>query len=224
MVLRWLSCVCACGGAVQAGTAEFVEMRVYNPHKQAADHDPNGTFIRRWLPELRNVPNQYVHEPARMPLATQRAVGCVIGRGPTAAYPPPIVAHKEAYDRAKHRLMEAREAMGFQSAAARKRRPAERDCHDIGEMLRRSVAARTGAAEPANQQTTGSDVAAEPGDASGAARGPRSDEVDEEETHGDARARLSALGFPPELISRALSAFPTDVNRAADWILQAEAW
>jgi deoxyribodipyrimidine photo-lyase len=34
---------------MQAGTAEFVEMRVYNPQKQAQDQDPDGVFIRQWV-------------------------------------------------------------------------------------------------------------------------------------------------------------------------------
>ena len=193
---------------MQAGTAEFVEMRVYNPTKQAADHDPKGAFIRRWLPELRHVPLQFLHEPSRMPLATQREIACVIGTAPCASYPLPIVAHKEAYDRAKHQLMQAREAMGFPGATTRKRPSPQRGCHDIGQMLR-DVAARTAPSVP----PVGDEAAT--GNATGSAG---SEEL------VDARARLSALGFPPELISRALSAFPTDVNRAADWILQAEAW
>lgn len=202
---------------MQAGTAEFVEMRVYNPTKQAIDQDPKGVFIRQWLPELRHVPLQFVHEPSRMPPVTQREVGCVIGTAPGASYPPPVVEHKEAYDRAKLRLVEAREAMGFPRAATRKKRAAERDCHDIGDMLR-NVAARTTADEP-NQQTANAETSC--------ANTPEA----RAHTHGaegtqevDARARLSALGFPLELISRALSAYPTDVNRAADWILQAKDW
>ena len=47
-----------CQMQMQAGCAEFVEMRVYNPIKQATEQDPEGTFIREWLPELRGVPLQ----------------------------------------------------------------------------------------------------------------------------------------------------------------------
>jgi deoxyribodipyrimidine photolyase len=59
-------------------------------------HDPDGVYIRRWLPELRLVPTEYVHEPWKMPLDVQRAAGCVIG----ANYPPPIVDHATAKEHA----------------------------------------------------------------------------------------------------------------------------
>ena len=38
---------------MQAGTAEFIEMRVYNPAKQVQDHDPEGLFIRKWCAHSR---------------------------------------------------------------------------------------------------------------------------------------------------------------------------
>ena len=89
-----------CQMQMQAGTAEFVEMRVYNPIKQAQEQDPEGTFIRKWLPELRAVPLKYLHEPSRMPKAVQREASCVIGTD----YPRPVVEHQPAYERAKHKL------------------------------------------------------------------------------------------------------------------------
>ena len=101
-----------CQMQMQAGCAEYVEMRVYNPIKQAAEQDPKGAFIREWLPELRTVPLQYLHEPGRMPKAVQREVGCVLG----VDYPRPIVEHQPAYERAKHALQERRNAMGWAPA------------------------------------------------------------------------------------------------------------
>jgi deoxyribodipyrimidine photo-lyase len=38
-------------------------IRIYNPMKQALEHDPNGAFVRRWCPELRDVPDVFLHEP-----------------------------------------------------------------------------------------------------------------------------------------------------------------
>jgi deoxyribodipyrimidine photo-lyase len=59
-------------------TAEYMELRVSNPIKQAKDQDPNdGTFIRKWLPELRVVP-RYSSEPHKMPAALQRQKLCVL--------------------------------------------------------------------------------------------------------------------------------------------------
>jgi len=46
----------------------------------------------------------------------------------------------------------------------------------------------------------------------------------DEDANVDNAARLCALGFPPALVRRALLAYPHDLNRAADWILQADEW
>jgi len=61
--------------------------RMYNPALHQARFDPQGTYVRRWLPELAGVPDARLAEPWTMTAAEQRAAGCVIGRG----YPAPIV-------------------------------------------------------------------------------------------------------------------------------------
>jgi deoxyribodipyrimidine photo-lyase len=66
--------------------------RMYNPARQHERHDPDGTYVRRYVPELRDVPDRYLAEPWAMPEDEQRACGCVIGRD----YPEPIVDHAEA--------------------------------------------------------------------------------------------------------------------------------
>ena len=57
---------------MQAGTTGINAMRVYNVTKQGRDQDPNGVFIRKYVPELRNVPNEYIHEPSNMPVSVQK--------------------------------------------------------------------------------------------------------------------------------------------------------
>ena len=49
------------------GTDASPYFRVFNPVKQGQDHDPDGDYIRRWVPELRDVPGRAVHEPWKLP-------------------------------------------------------------------------------------------------------------------------------------------------------------
>ena len=48
---------------MQSGVTGMNSIRIYNPMKQALEHDPNGAFVRRWCPELRDVPDVFLHEP-----------------------------------------------------------------------------------------------------------------------------------------------------------------
>jgi deoxyribodipyrimidine photo-lyase len=75
-------------------------VRIYSPIKQVKDHDPQGIFIRRYVPELAAVPDEYLAEPHKMPWTAQRKSGCIIGE----RYPPPIVEHTAAYRKARARM------------------------------------------------------------------------------------------------------------------------
>jgi deoxyribodipyrimidine photo-lyase len=76
-----------------------VYRRVYNPARQQESHDPDGTYVRRYVPELRDVPDEHLAEPWRMPEEVQRESGCLIGTD----YPAPIVDHREAREHALER-------------------------------------------------------------------------------------------------------------------------
>lgn len=88
---------------MQSGSTGINAFRIYNPIKQSHDQDPDGEFIRRWLPALRAVPNEWIHEPWRMPSELQARYHCVIGQD----YPAPIIEHESAARAAKARLKAA---------------------------------------------------------------------------------------------------------------------
>jgi deoxyribodipyrimidine photo-lyase len=66
--------------------------RIFNPVAQSEKFDPQGRFIRRYLPQLQNLTAAQIHAPWRMPAAEQSRAGCSIGRD----YPLPIVDHAQA--------------------------------------------------------------------------------------------------------------------------------
>lgn len=85
---------------MQSGTTGINTVRIYSPIKQVTDQDPHGEFIRKYVPELAEVPNEYIAEPHKMPLMLQSAAGCRIGKD----YPKPIVDHATAYRAARDRV------------------------------------------------------------------------------------------------------------------------
>lgn len=105
--IHWSQC------QMQSGTTGINTIRIYNPLKQGLDHDAQGQFIRRWLPELRQVPAVYLHQPWTMDPATQQRVGCVLGE----SYPLPIVDWAAAAASARERIWGLREQEGFGAMA-----------------------------------------------------------------------------------------------------------
>lgn len=89
---------------MQSGTTGINVPRVYNPIKQARDHDPKGLFVRRWLPALRRVPDAWLFEPWRMPANLQSAHGVTLGQDIAS----PIVELELATRQAKAKLFARR--------------------------------------------------------------------------------------------------------------------
>ena len=93
---------------MQSGTTGINTTRVYNPIKQAQDHDPKGLFVRRWCPALRRVPDTWLFEPWRMSENVQIACGVRVcadaPAGASDAWPLPLVDLEAATRAAKDRL------------------------------------------------------------------------------------------------------------------------
>ena len=70
--------------------------RVFNPIIQGEKFDPDGTYVRRWVPELAKMPDKYLHKPWEAPPLELQAAGVTLGK----TYPKPVVDHGEARNRA----------------------------------------------------------------------------------------------------------------------------
>ena len=89
---------------MQSGVTGINAVRMYNPIKQSMDHDEQGKFIRRYVPELAQVPDSFIHEPWRM-------------ETPPPNYPAPIVDHPIAIKHARAQISERWKAEGFREAS-----------------------------------------------------------------------------------------------------------
>lgn len=75
--------------AASTGTDAAPYFRIFNPTTQGERFDPEGKFIRQWIPELSHVPDKYIHTPHLWAEKT----------GQPLDYPPPMVLHKEAREK-----------------------------------------------------------------------------------------------------------------------------
>jgi deoxyribodipyrimidine photo-lyase len=74
------------------GTDAMRGYRIFNPALQSKTFDPEGAYIREYVPELKPVANKWIHEPHLMTPDEQNRSGCRIG----VDYPAPLVDHRQA--------------------------------------------------------------------------------------------------------------------------------
>ena len=114
---------------MQSGTTGINTIRMYNPVKQGHDQDPDGRFIRTWLPELKPVPQAFLHSPWDWPEAPQVLSG---------RYPEPIVDLEQAGRRARDQMWGLRQRAEFHDTA---RQIAQKHASRAGDSSRSSAAA-----------------------------------------------------------------------------------
>jgi deoxyribodipyrimidine photo-lyase len=76
--------------------------RVFNPMTQGKKFDPEGVYVRKWVPEVAGLPNQYIHEPWEAPDDVRARAGLTLGED----YPEPIIEHRKGRERALAALSE----------------------------------------------------------------------------------------------------------------------
>lgn len=78
--------------AAGSGADAAPYFRVFNPMLQGSRFDPDGKYIREWIPELSDLPNKWIHEPWEAPADELKKAGIVLGE----TYPEPLVDHAHA--------------------------------------------------------------------------------------------------------------------------------
>ncbi|TCK99398.1 deoxyribodipyrimidine photo-lyase family protein (cryptochrome) [Shimia isoporae] len=93
---------------MQSGTTGINTARIYNPVKQGKDQDPTGAFVRRWVPELREIDVRWIQEPWFADNAD-----AVLDK----VYPMPVVDHMQAAREARQKIWAVRRGEAFKTEA-----------------------------------------------------------------------------------------------------------
>jgi deoxyribodipyrimidine photo-lyase len=100
---------------MQAGITGTNTLRMYNVVKQSYDHDPEGAFIKTWVPELAVLSKEHIHEPWKLTEEQGRLYSFIPGE----TYPLPLVNHEDTMREARTRLATIRNSDAFKREAGR---------------------------------------------------------------------------------------------------------
>lgn len=98
---------------MQSGTTGINTARIYNPVKQSHDQDPDGSFIRKWVPELGSLSDESIHAPWEASVMLLEQAGIELGK----TYPHPIVDHITAARHARERIYAPRRQAGYRKTS-----------------------------------------------------------------------------------------------------------
>ncbi len=98
--IHWNQC------QMQSGTTSININRIYNPIKQGKEHDPKGTFIRKWVPEIKHYPENLIHEPWLMEKFNSRVYS-------NTKYTKPIVDLLQTTKLARKKIKEITQIEGY---------------------------------------------------------------------------------------------------------------
>lgn len=144
--------------------------RVYSPVTFGKKYDPNGDFVRKFVPELKDFPAKWIYEPWKAPIADQKQANCRIG----VDYPKPMVNHADV---SKENIQKLKDAYAVNSPTSKTKCPSHASAAaSPGGPKRQQGASPVGIQKEAHTRTQAkaSHQAAAPSASAGKTKAPKS--------------------------------------------------